>query len=134
MLVRVTLAALATAGNVAAQEIDRDEGRALYLTYCVQCHGLDATGNGPMAELVAIQTPDLTRLAARNDGVFPTEAVARQIDGRARLLAHGGNMPIYGPILEGGGTIALRLPGGQVMMVGRPLADIIAYLQSVQTE
>jgi hypothetical protein len=43
-------------------------------------------------------------------------------------------MPIYGPILEGGPTITLKLPGGQLMMAGLPLAELIAYLDSVQTE
>lgn len=104
------------------------------MTYCWQCHGQDASGTGPMAEMLAISTPDLTRLAARNNGVFPLEAVARQIDGRDVLLAHGGEMPIFGPLLDSDKAIALPLPSGQPMMIGLPLANVIVYLTSLQVE
>jgi mono/diheme cytochrome c family protein len=127
------VAALA-AGGAAAQEIDTADGKDLYDTYCWQCHGMDATGNGPMAEMLAIETPDLTRLASRNGGVFPTETVALQIDGRAPVLAHGGEMPIFGPALEADRNMALSLESGQPMMTGLPLANVIVYLQSVQAE
>jgi len=87
-----------------------------------------------MAEMLAISTPDLTKLAARNNGVFPIEVVARQIDGRNALLAHGGEMPIFGPFLEADRSVALRLPSGQPMMTGLPLANVIVYLDSIQAE
>lgn len=133
MLFRSMLFA-AAAGTAFAQEVDTQAGRDLYMTYCWQCHGPDATGTGPMAEMLAIETPDLTGLAARNNGDFPTEAVARQIDGRAPLLAHGGEMPIFGPILESDQHIALPLPSGQPLMASQPLANVIAYLESLQAE
>lgn len=121
-------------GSVAAtaQEPDPQAGRALFQSYCAQCHGADATGNGPMAEIIAIETPDLTTLAARNGGVFPLEAVARQIDGRAPVLAHGGDMPVFGPFLDSDEQLVFRLPSGQPMMTGRPVADLVAYLDSLQ--
>jgi len=85
-----------------------------------------------MAEMLAIETPDLTELAKRNNGVFPMEAVAMQIDGRSPLLAHGGEMPIFGPSLESDQNVALRLESGQSLMTGLPLANVITYLESVQ--
>ena len=132
MLLRGIVFLFALAGSAFAQEVDTQAGQDLYMTYCWQCHGPDAMGNGPMAELLAIATPDLTGLAKRNGGDFPTEAVAMQIDGRAPLLAHGGEMPIFGPFLESDQNIALRLPSGQPMMTGLPLANVIAYLESLQ--
>ena len=87
-----------------------------------------------MAEMLAIRTPDLTKLAARNDGVFPTELVAQQVDGRSPLLAHGGEMPIFGPALDSDKQIALSLPSGQPMMTGVPLASLIAFLETIQVE
>lgn len=87
-----------------------------------------------MAEMLAIATPDLTGLAARNRGVFPLEAVARQIDGRDAVLAHGGDMPIFGPFLDSDRSIAFKLPSGQPMMTGLPLANVIVYLESLQTK
>lgn len=87
-----------------------------------------------MAEMLAIRTPDLTRLSAQNDGVFPIEAVARQIDGRAPLLAHGGEMPIFGPALDSSQKVALTMTDGQPMIAGVPLANVIYYLESIQIE
>ena len=132
MAFRTLLIAVTLAGSASAQEVDVQAGRDLYLTHCWQCHGQDATGNGPMAEMLAITTPDLTGLAARNGGVFPLEAVARQIDGRDALLAHGGEMPIFGPFLDSVKMVALRLPSGQPMMTGIPLANVVVYLESMQ--
>ena len=134
MYARTITLVLTLAGAATAQEADVQAGRDLYMAHCWQCHGQDASGTGPMAEMLAIKTPDLTRLAARNSGVFPLEAVARQIDGRDALLAHGGEMPIFGPFLDTGRSVALRLPSGQPMMTGLPLANLIVYLESVQKE
>ena len=134
MFYRGMLLAVATAGMASAQEVNIRDGQDLYKTYCWQCHGREATGDGPMAEMVAIVTPDLTKLSARHDGTFPTEAVARQIDGRAPLLAHGGEMPIFGPSLESDQNVALPLASGQPLMTGLPLANVIVYLESIQVE
>jgi hypothetical protein len=87
-----------------------------------------------MAEMLAIPTPDLTRLAAKNNGVFSLEATARQIDGRNALLAHGGEMPIFGPSLDSDQAVSFRLPSGQPMITSQPLADVIVYLESLQEE
>ncbi len=129
----IALAAL-TSGAAIAQDLNVQDGNDLYRTYCWQCHGFEATGDGPMAEMLAIRTPDLTKLAARNDGVFPTERVAQQVDGRSPLLAHGGEMPIFGPALDSDKQIALSLPSGQPMMTGVPLASLIAFLETIQVE
>ena len=132
MLLRGIVLATALAGTAVAQEVNEQAGRDLFLTYCWQCHGMDGTGDGPMAEMLAISTPDLTRLSERNGGEFPTADVAMRIDGRAPLLAHGGEMPIFGPFLESDQSIALPLASGQPMMTGLPLANVISYLESLQ--
>ncbi len=87
-----------------------------------------------MAEMLAIRTPDLTKLAGGNDGVFPTDRIAEQIDGRSQLLAHGGEMPIFGAVFETDQQIALALPNGQPMMVGLPLANLLAFLETIQAD
>ena len=134
MFYRGILLIVTAAGMASAQEVNIQDGQDLYKTYCWQCHGRDATGDGPMAEMLAIVTPDLTGLSGRNDGTFPTEAVARQIDGRMPLLAHGGEMPIFGPTLESDQNVALPLASGQPMMTGLPIANVIVYLESIQVE
>ena len=92
IIARATMVLVASFGIAAAQNADREAGQALFFSYCSQCHGFDATGVGPMAELLSIATPDLTTLSVNNGGVFPTEAVAMKIDGRSSVLAHGGDM------------------------------------------
>lgn len=133
-VIRGMILALAVSGAASAQEIDVEAGKNLFLTSCWQCHGLNAKGFGPMAEMLAIDTPDLTELSKRNQGEFPTEAVAMRIDGRSPLMAHGGEMPIFGPSLESDQNVALRLKTGQQLMTGLPLANVIAYLESLQAE
>ena len=132
--IRAMIFTLAAAGAASAQEINVEDGKTLFLNSCWQCHGLDAKGFGPMAEMLAIETPDLTELSKRNGGVFPTEAVAMQIDGRSPVLAHGGEMPIFGQSLESDQNVALRMQSGQQLMTGVPLANVIVYLESLQTE
>lgn len=134
MLLRFFLIVLMSAGTASAQEADPAAGESHFRTYCWQCHGRDARGDGPMAEILAIRPPDLTRLAAQNDGTFPTGDVAMKIDGRAGLIAHGGDMPLFGPSLDSAQMIALSLPDGQPMLASRPLADLVAYLKTLQTE
>ena len=134
MIVRAILAAMTLAGAAFAETPDPEAGQSLFTTYCVQCHGFDAKGTGPMASALSIAPPDLTGLSARNGGAFPIEAVATQIDGRMPLLAHGGEMPLFGPVFESDQNVALQLPSGQPMMMGLPLADLIVYLQSVQAQ
>ena len=85
-----------------------------------------------MAEILAINTPDLTGLATRNGGEFPTGAVAMKIDGRTPVLAHGGDMPLFGPFFESGQSVFVRLPSGQSMMMSQSLADLVSYLETMQ--
>lgn len=118
-------------GPLTAQ--DAAQGQELYAAYCATCHGADATGTGPMAELIAIETPDLTGLSARNGGVFPAVMVASQIDGRDLMLAHGGQMPLFGRFFEGDEAVALATPSGQPMMTSQPIADLLAWLESIQS-
>lgn len=117
-----------------AQSPNPDAGKDLFRTYCWQCHGENATGGGPMAEMIAVSTPDLTQLSARNEGVFPSFSVAEQIDGRAPLLAHGGVMPIFGPALESVQSVAIPTENGQPMIVSLPLADLLTYLEAIRVE
>ncbi|AHM05377.1 cytochrome c family protein [Roseibacterium elongatum DSM 19469] len=125
-------AALAlAAGGATAQ--DAGEGALLYQAYCAACHGESGQGDGRMAELLTIQPTVLTELSLRNGGSFPTLRVVRQIDGRDPILAHGGDMPIFGRWFEGQGPdVALATAAGQPVMVARPIADLVAYLLEIQ--
>jgi len=122
------LAAL-TALPAAAQDVRA--GAEIYRSHCATCHGVDAQGDGPMAEILAVDTPGLTGLAAANDGEFPLLRVMRQVDGRDPMLAHGGVMPLFGDYFAGN-TVAVQGPGGQPILTSQPIADLAAWLASIQ--
>ncbi len=117
--------------GTAVQAQDAGIGKELYLKHCATCHGLELTGQGPMTPALVVQPSDLTVLARDNDGEFPLLRVVRRIDGRDPLVSHGSAMPIYGEFFQGDDT-ALKTADGQPMLVGRSIADLVAYLLSVQ--
>ncbi len=122
---------LAASMTTSAGAQDIEEGKNLYLTYCATCHGLDADGKGPMGPALVLQPTNLTRLKMENEGVFPLVRVVRRIDGRDPLVSHGSPMPVFGDYFEGR-NIALRTPSGQSIMTSTPVADLVAWLETVQ--
>ena len=129
---RALLILLVCAAPAAAADTSQKEGALIFQEYCIQCHGINAGGDGPMAELIAIDTPDLTVLARDNGGSFPRADVAAQIDGRTPMLAHGGDMPIFGDALEDSQIVFMKLPEDKRMRVSGSLAALIRYLESIQ--
>jgi mono/diheme cytochrome c family protein len=116
------LLALAFAAPVAAPS-----GATLYRTHCATCHGPDAKGDGPLAEHLRFQPPDLTRLASRNGGKFPTDTVSRIIDGRSPVKGHGGpEMPIWGDAFKD------SRERYDEKAVKERIARIVRYLASLQ--
>lgn len=110
---------------------DVDAGATLYRDFCAACHGPAATGDGRMAEQLRTPPSDLTKLAVQ--GTFPILHVAQTIDGRRPRAAHGGDMPLFGRWFEGvGADVAMAGPDGQPIMLSRPIADLIAYLITLQ--
>ncbi|WP_240783989.1 MULTISPECIES: c-type cytochrome [Tabrizicola] len=107
------------------------DGKVLFQKHCAVCHGTAATGNGPMAPVLLIQPADLTTLVARHGGVFPLERVAARIDGRDPLVSHGSDMPIYGDFFEGQ-DVTMKTHTGQPLMTSQPIADLVAWLLTVQ--
>jgi hypothetical protein len=66
------------------------EGPVLFRAYCASCHGMDAKGGGPMVASLRVKPADLTRIAARNGGVFPKMRVERIISGEEQPASgHG---------------------------------------------
>lgn len=116
--------------HIAAAQ-SQDTGEALYMQYCATCHGSDATGGGPLTELMTELPSDLTKLAANNDGDFPMLHVIHIIDGRTGLRAHGGPMPTYGNIFMHEVEDDMGLFGSVLETRGRILS-LALYLESLQ--
>ena len=73
------------------------DGEELYGEICAVCHGIEGKGDGPAAPALRAVTPDLTKLAMKNGGVFPFDEVQRAISGEGEIIAHGSRqMPIWG--------------------------------------
>ena len=86
----VTVPALRTSAN---------SGKEMYAAYCATCHGREGKGDGPVAGALKIPPTDLTVLAERNHGRFPSVQVVNVINGSAGVPAHGSKeMPVWGPI------------------------------------
>jgi mono/diheme cytochrome c family protein len=128
MLMAVIVCTLVVVGVVssAAQPAGLD-GAPLYRSYCASCHGLSGRGNGPMAEFLRVPPSDLTQLTRRHGGTFDDDEVARAIDGRSRIGAHGpSDMPVWGDafsssLARGGSELAYR---GRVRAIVRHLASL----------
>jgi mono/diheme cytochrome c family protein len=108
-----------------------DVGAELFETHCASCHGADARGNGPAASALNVPPTDLTRIAARRGGTFPESTIARVIDGRFDLPAHGSQeMPIWGA------QLAEEIPAfatGDEVARGR-IFILLEYLKSIQVK
>lgn len=129
-IVTAALYAVSSATVALAQEVM--QGEAYYMKHCATCHGLDARGNGPMAGVLLVQPPDLRALATRNDGQFPITRVVMRIDGRDPLVSHGSAMPVYGQFFQQGADVALKAQSGQPILTSAPIADLVAYLETLQ--
>lgn len=93
----VTLVAAPMAANAQGIEI----GKAEYNNSCAVCHGANAKGGGPLAEMLKQKVADLTVLSKNNGGVFPFNRVYNIIDGRNMVSGHGTrDMPAWGQIFN----------------------------------
>jgi mono/diheme cytochrome c family protein len=110
--------------RVSADQTPVVSGHELFRSYCAACHGADGRGAGPAAAALKSVPADLTQLARRNNGRFPTARVAETL----RVVdqpAHGSTeMPVWGPVLrsvsENPRELELRIN------------NIVSYLGSIQ--
>ena len=102
-------------------------GGELFRTYCAACHGASARGDGPLAASMARKPADLTEIAQRNGGLFPSELVFRIIDGKKPVRGHGGpDMPMWGD------AFARSRDGGDEEKVRRMIQSLVDYLETLQ--
>lgn len=128
---RHTLAALLICLGLPLHAQNAEVGEKLFANHCATCHGGGAQGDGPMANMILIQPPDLTRMQFRFGGTLPITRIVMRIDGRDPLTSHGSPMPVYGDFFEGW-DVAVKSETGQPIMTSLPIVDLLAYLASVQ--
>lgn len=104
-------------------------GAAPFAQYCASCHGANARGDGPVASSLAKPPADLTRIAARRDGRFPKGEIAKIIDGRFAIGAHGTReMPVWGAVLGE----SVPDPEMSEELTRGTIAVLVEYLASIQ--
>lgn len=108
-----------------------DIGAHLYMDYCAACHGESGKGDGDMANLMTIASPNLTLLAKNNDGEFPMLKVIHIIDGRTGLRAHGGPMPVFGKVFTSTEPGPAN-PYGSILEARGRVMSVAYYLETIQ--
>ena len=101
-------------------------GRDNFNSYCSPCHGRDGTGSGPVAPALKTKPADLTRLAQRAGGTFPsTRVTAFVTNGGTNIVAHGSSdMPVWGP------TFMALQPSDKLVKIR--IENVVRYVESLQ--
>jgi len=109
------------------------DGHELYLGLCAVCHGKSGLGDGPTAGELKTKVPDLTVLAARNNGVFPRDEVEKSVAGKSRVVSHGtAEMPIWGQMFVD--ERPDRKMFERKALANQRLYNLTAYLATIQAK
>ena len=130
LLTLAGVAAVALTACVLPTPAPETTGASDFTTYCAVCHGPAGKGDGELAGELAKKPADLSGLAKRNNGEFPTTRVMAQIWGYAGAKAQG-IMPNFGPLLEGE---MVPYDGGDGIDTPTPirLVELAEYLKTLQ--
>ena len=109
-------------GTRAAQAL---RGKSIFETQCISCHGLNEIA--PTIDTLTTPAPDLTKILERRPKAkeFPIADMARIIDGRMVVKAHGPRqMPVWGEIYAEEGMDDDEIRGRK--------GELVAFLISIQ--
>jgi len=140
VLALAVVSSLATAGDKVS-----DAAKSDFAAYCASCHGVDGTGNGPLADSLNVRPTDLTVISKKNDGHFPYTMLRKTIEGRELGLAraHGPReMPVWGPIFSqepesptpggSGGDFSGSFAQCVNLAARARVMNIVDYIESIQ--
>ncbi len=131
-LAPATIAALLPIVLLACAPQPEAVGKTLYLDYCTACHGPAGRGDGPAAAGLDRPVPDLTLIAQRNGGTFPTARVMSVIDGYTRVREGNVTMPEFGADLQAGPLVMYDSGDGRPVPTPSKLVALAEYLGSIQ--
>jgi len=129
ILAIVTALAPAAFADDTADEMTAEAGKEIYEERCASCHGISGVGDGPAAPSMKVAPADLTRIAERAGGAFPSPHIIEVITYGGNIEAHGSaTMPIWGRVFsdEGG-----RGRGGGLYS-RRAVLALKRYLETIQ--
>jgi mono/diheme cytochrome c family protein len=114
--------------HTAAQPTSPASGHDMFMSYCASCHGKAAQGDGPAATALKTPPADLTALAKKNGGKYPSMRVTAVLSGQTDLAAHGNkDMPVWG-------VVFWRMSGGHEGEVQQRVANLNRYIESLQAK
>jgi mono/diheme cytochrome c family protein len=139
------LALVAASSFAIADEAVSPSAKTDFVNYCASCHGVDGTGNGPLADTLKIKPTDLTVISKKNNGQFPYTMLRKTIEGKELGLAraHGPReMPVWGDVFRGESETVGVAPGGGYYGSTYPnfthiaararVMNIVDYIESIQ--
>lgn len=129
------LAWVALGFGLAQAQAQPAAGRNTFLKLCASCHGKSGRGDGPMVTSLRQTPTDLTLLAKRHGGVFPSLRVSDSIDGRSapKVGPHGAReMPVWGTVLRRPAPEGLAKAGNTDRQARQQMADLLEYLARIQ--
>lgn len=106
-------------------------GQMLFMENCIACHGAEGRGDGPLAAGLTTPPADLTRIAARRDGVWPMLEVMSILDGYSRSTLPREDMPVFESFLDDD-MVEFDTGNGVAMLVPSKLVAIADYLETLQ--
>jgi len=107
----------------------RVTGGEVYRTYCATCHGPTGRGDGPLASSMRRPPTDLTEIARRNGGEYPSQVVFHTIDGKTPVRGHGGpDMPVWGD------AFARSREGGDAAAVKERIDSLVEFIRTLQVK
>jgi mono/diheme cytochrome c family protein len=114
--------------HVPITDVPSNSGKQMFNSYCAVCHGTDAKGSGPAAAALKSVPADLTQLAQKNGGKYPSAHVASVIRGQATMPSHGSqDMPIWGPLFS-------SISQGHEGQVQQRTANLVQYIETLQAK
>ena len=105
-------------------------GKEMFAAYCAPCHGADGKGNGPAAPSMKVPPTDLTQMAKKNGGKFPSSSLASTLKFGSGTTtgAHGSaDMPVWGPLFQ-------SLDKFHDTSVQQRVSNLVTYVESIQAK
>jgi len=128
MLTSFSIAQQKEIKHVPVKTTSASSGQQMYDSYCAVCHGKDGKGNGPAASALKVPPTDLTTLAQKNGGKYPSSHVSAAIQGDSNIPAHGSkDMPVWG-------NLFWHMSQGHNAEVQLRVANLNKYIEEMQAK